>query len=324
MRKNTLILLSLGIIGMVFFAMDVCCGSTFLSPFASLSTMDMHILHEIRLPRAITAILAGAALSVCGLLMQTMFRNPLASPYILGVSSGAGLGVAIVTMCGGLLAASSILLSPSSMAIAAVVGAITTMLLVMLISHKVKDNVTLLIVGVMIGAVAGALINIIQNFSNPDALKLFIVWTLGSLSSVGWSELMVIAVVMSISVGILLLLIKPLNGLLLGENYARALGIDVERVRIGLVLVSGLLAGVITAFCGTIAFIGVAVPHIARGLVKTNNHRITIPVCALVGADLLLVCDMLCNLFTYPLPISTMSTLFGAPIILTILLKHEV
>ena len=269
----------------------------------------------------LTAILAGASLSVAGLMMQTLFRNPLAGPYILGVSSGASLGVALVTMV-----SSGIGYRVSEIGMisgAAIVGSVLVMLLVMLIAKRIRSNVTLLIVGMMVGNIAGALVNMIQNFANPDSLKLFIVWTLGSLSGVGWNELPTLAIGVVIALVVVLLLIKPLNGLLLGEDYARGLGINVERTRWMMVVASCLLAGSVTAFCGPIAFIGVAVPHIARGVLGTSNHRLTVPASALIGANILLVCDVLCNLGTYALPISTMSALFGAPIILWIILKKK-
>jgi iron complex transport system permease protein len=273
----------------------------------------------------LTAILAGASLSVAGLMMQTLFRNPLAGPYILGISSGASLGVALVTMLGtlsfsplGLIAS-----SPNSLIAAAIIGSMLTMLLVMLFAKRIRSNVTLLIVGMMVGNIAGALVNMIQNFANPDSLKLFVVWTLGSLNGVGWQQFPTLVIGIAIAAIIVVMLIKPLNGLLLGEDYARGLGINVERTRWMMVLASCLLAGSVTAFCGPIAFIGVAVPHIARGVFATSNHRITVPASALIGANILLVCDILCNLGTYSLPISTMSALFGAPIILWIVLKKK-
>ncbi len=188
-------------------------------------------------------------------------------------------------------------------------------------SRKVTGNVSLLIVGMMFGSIAGALVSLLQNFANPDALKLFIVWTLGSLSSVGWNDMQMMIPILLTGALFVLLALKPLNGLLLGEDYARGLGIHVERTRLYIVLATGLLAGGVTAFCGPIAFIGVAVPHIARGIFRTSNHRVTVPASALIGACLLLVCDVLCSLFTYPLPISTVSALFGAPVIIWIVLK---
>jgi iron complex transport system permease protein len=207
--------------------------------------------------------------------------------------------------------------------LAAVIGASLVLLLVLAVSHRITSNVSLLIVGMMFGAIAGALVSLLQNFANPDALKLFIVWTLGSLSSVGWDDMSVLLPILLLGAFFVLLALKPLNGLLLGEDYARGLGINVSRTRLFIVLATGLLAGGVTAFCGPIAFIGVAVPHIARGIFNTSNHRITVPASALIGACLLLVCDILCSLFIYPLPISTVSALFGAPVIIWIILKNK-
>ena len=288
-----------------------------------LATLNSQLLLHLRLPKMLTAILAGASLSVAGLMMQTLFRNPLAGPYILGVSSGASLGVALVTMVTTILPLAFSLSPHSLIATSAIIGSMLTMMLVMLFAKRIRNNVTLLIVGMMVGNIAGALVNMIQNFANPDSLKLFIVWTLGSLSGVSWDELPILTIGIVLAAILVLKLIKPLNGLLLGEDYARGLGIHVERTRWMMVLASCLLAGSVTAFCGPIAFIGVAVPHIARGIFATSNHRLTVPASALIGANILLVCDILCNLGTYSLPISTMSALFGAPIILWIVLKKK-
>jgi iron complex transport system permease protein len=207
--------------------------------------------------------------------------------------------------------------------VAACIGASLVLLLVMAVSKRVTSNVSLLIVGMMFGSIADALVSLLQNFANPDALKLFIVWTLGSLSSVGWNDMQLLIPILLMGAVFVLLAMKPLNGLLLGEDYARGLGINVMRTRLFIVLATGLLAGGVTAFCGPIAFIGVAVPHIARGIFHTSNHRVTIPACALIGACLLLICDALCSLFIYPLPISTVSALFGAPVIIWIILKRR-
>ncbi len=331
MRRTSVIFIGLGALLLLFFGLDVCSGSVWLWPFGDLSDMEYNILHAIRLPKALTAIMAGASLSVAGLIMQTLFRNPLAGPYTLGVSSGASLGVAFLTMLGGVLStfnfpygvSRSEELSTIGLPISAVLGASLVLLLVLAVSKRVTSNVSLLIVGMMFGSIAGALVSLLQNFANPDALKLFIVWTLGSLSSVGWADMGMLVPVLLLGTLFVLLSLKPLNGLLLGEDYARGLGINVSRTRLFIVLATGLLAGGVTAFCGPIAFIGVAVPHIARGLFHTSNHRITIPASALIGACLLLVCDVLCSLFIYPLPISTVSALFGAPVIIWIILKNK-
>ena len=330
MRKNTYIFIVLSLLLLLLAMLNICSGSVWLSPhrlinIANSQSPIANILLHLRLPKMLTAILAGASLSVAGLMMQTLFRNPLAGPYILGVSSGASLGVALVTMLGTLAFSPLRLLasSPNSLIAAAIIGSMLTMLLVMLFAKRIRSNVTLLIVGMMVGNIAGALVNMIQNFANPDSLKLFIVWTLGSLSGVSWDELPTLTICIAIATVVVLMLIKPLNGLLLGEDYARGLGIHVERTRWMMVLASCLLAGSVTAFCGPIAFIGVAVPHIARGIFATSNHRLTVPASALIGANILLICDILCNLGTYSLPISTMSALFGAPIILWIVLKKK-
>jgi len=323
MKRNIAIFAFLSLFLVLLWGIDVCSGSLWLWPFGDLSPMERQILHAIRLPKAITAVLAGAALSVAGLIMQTLFRNPLAGPYTLGVSSGASLGVAMLTMLGGILSTFNFQLSSIGLPIAACIGAIAVLLLVLAVSRRVTSNVSLLIVGMMFGSIAGALVSLMQNFANPDALKLFIVWTLGSLSSVGWGDMPMMASILLLGAFFVLLALKPLNGLLLGEDYAHGLGIDVARTRLYIVLATGLLAGGVTAFCGPVAFIGVAVPHIARGIFLTSNHRITVPGSALIGACLLLVCDILCSLFIYPLPISTVSALFGAPVIIWIILKNK-
>lgn len=307
--------LALTICLLLLLAANVCCGSVFIDPSHWLDGGVYHqILFELRLPKALTAIVAGAALSVAGLMMQTLFRNPLAGPYILGISSGASLGVAL-TM---LVPMASYLFSVASSAVA---GATLVLVLMLVISRRVRDNVSLLIVGMMLGSIAGSLVSLLQNYANPDALKLFVVWTLGSVSHVGWAQLTVLSILVSLSLVMVVFLVKPLNALMLGEQYAAGLGVSVRKVRVAIVLVTGLLAGAVTAYCGPIAFVGVAVPHIARGLFATSNHRLTVPAAALIGANLLLLCNLLCSLFTYPLPISTMSALFGAPVIIRIILK---
>ena len=318
MRNNKLILILLSVVMVGLIWLDLCCGSVWLNLHDAISDQGVlhHIFLDIRLPKAITAILAGMALSVSGLMMQTLFRNPLAGPYILGVSSGASLGVALLTMLSGIVFV-------FSTALAAIAGSAIVLLLMLLIARRIRSNVTLLIIGMMVGAIASALVGVIQNFADPDSLKLFIVWTLGSLQGVGWQELHYLLPITIVGIIVAIGLIKPLNGLLLGEDYAQGLGIRVSSIRWAIVLATGLLVGGITAFCGPIAFVGVAVPHIARGLFRTTNHRLTLPACALIGANLLLVCDILSSLCTYPLPISTLSSLIGAPIIIYVIIRNK-
>ncbi|MCQ2348021.1 MAG: iron ABC transporter permease [Paludibacteraceae bacterium] len=322
MGKRALIWLGLCVGLLLLAELDVCSGSIWLMPFGKWSPIEEQIVWQLRLPKLLTAILAGAALSVSGMLMQTLFRNPLAGPYILGVSSGASLGVAVITLLG-VQWRLTVDNAQCTIAGAAIIGSLAVLLLMLGVARKVRDNVSLLIVGMMFGAIAGALVNVLQNMANPDSLKLFIVWTLGSLSNVGWSQLAVLSAIVVFGMIIALLLMKPLNGLLLGENYAQGIGVPVQRTRIAIVVATGLLAGGVTAFCGPIAFVGVAVPHIARGLMHTGNHREILPCSALVGANLLLLCDILCSVSTYPLPISTMSALFGAPIIIRLIVGNK-
>ena len=319
MKRQTLLFLGLGILLAGLFVVDLLTGAMRI-PLSALwgEGLDHQIMLSLRLPRALTAVIAGASLALSGLLMQTLFRNPLAGPYILGVSSGATLGVATLILTGTLLGFAA---TSAMTVVCAILGSVLVLLLVLLFSYRVRSNVTLLIVGMMIGSVAGALVNVMQNFANPDSLKLFIVWTLGSLTSVGWEEMRWLVPIVLAGVVCVVALVKPLNGLILGEQYAEGLGINIRRVRVLMVAATGLLAGGVTAFCGPIAFVGVAVPHIARGLFRTSNHRLTVPATALVGADLLLVCDAIAGAFTYPLPISTVSALFGAPIVIYVILK---
>ena len=317
-KRNIILFCIIGLLLIVFFCIDILVGQIHLD---WTNPIHQQVFLSLRLPKAITAVIAGIGLSLSGLMMQTLFRNPLAGPYILGVSSGATLGVAIVLMTGTLIG----IYHPSGWwtITAAIIGSSAILLLVLAISRRIKNSVTLLIVGMMIGSMASAVVNIIQNYANPDALKLFIVWTFGSLSAVSWTQLQILAPIFLIGCIIAIMLIKPLNGMLLGENYARTLGVSVERTRLLIIISTGLLAGGITAFTGPIAFIGIAVPHIARGLFRTSSHNIIMPATMLIGATLLLLCDMLSNLTTYPLPISTVSALFGAPIVVWIAMRKK-
>ncbi|MDO9633942.1 MAG: iron ABC transporter permease [Paludibacter sp.] len=319
------------LIGTFFlFLLDLGIGSIHISFNELISiitgnnTNPIHteILLNFRVPKAITAIIAGVSLSVAGLLMQTLFRNPLADPYILGVSSGASLGVAITMMSASLLP--GILISSGwGTIIAAIVGASLVLLLVIAVSYKLHNAISLLIVGIMFGTIASSIVSILQNFSNPDAIKLYVLWTFGSLSAVNWENLQVLAPIVLFGLLLAFALHKKSDGLLFGENYARGLGINIQQTRILIVLATGILAGSITAFTGPIAFVGVAVPHIARGVFKTSSHKILIPASMLIGASLILICDIITQLPTYTLPINTVSALFGAPVIIWIILRRK-
>ncbi len=327
--RNTLLFSILFVLCLLLFLADLAWGSINI-PFREImdvltgkgESINAEILLNFRLPKALTAILTGAALSVAGLMMQTLFRNPLAEPYILGVSSGASLGVALVTMASGFLPL-VLMNSGWAMILAAVIGGALVLFMVLGVSFRIHNAVSLLIVGIMFGTIAGSIVSVMQNFSNPDAIKLFIMWTFGSLSAVTWTYMQVLLPVILLGLLMAVLLHKRLDVLLLGDNYARGLGVSVIQTRFLIILSTGLLAGGITAFTGPIAFIGVAIPHIARGIFKTSTHKILIPATILCGASLLLICDILSQLPTYTLPINTISSLFGAPIILWIILKKK-
>ncbi len=327
--QNFLYFAILSVLTMLLFLSDLAWGSITI-PFREImdvffgkgESINTEILLNFRLPKAITAILTGAALSVAGLMMQTLFRNPLAEPYILGVSSGASLGVALVTMASGFLPA-ILMNSGWAMILAAVIGGALVLLMVLGVSFRIQNAVSLLIVGIMFGTIASSVVSVMQNFSNPDAIKLFIMWTFGSLSAVTWTYMQALLPIILLGLIMAMMLHKRLDVLLLGENYARGLGVSVIQTRFFIILATGLLAGGITAFTGPIAFIGVAIPHIARGIFKTSTHKILIPATMLCGASLLLVCDLISQLPAYTLPINTISSLFGAPIILWIILKKK-
>jgi len=312
------------------FLADLAWGSIHISLHEILSVflgkgaegINSEILLNFRLPKAITAILAGASLSVAGLMMQTLFRNSLADPYILGVSSGASLGVALVMMAASVLPVAFVS-SGWALIVAAIIGASIVLALVVGVSFRIQNAVSLLIVGLMFGTIAGSIVSVLQNFSNPDAIKLFVMWTFGSLSAVTWTYMQVLLPVSLIGLGMAFFLQKRLDSLLLGENYARGLGVSIVGTRFLIVIATGLLAGGITAFTGPIAFVGVAIPHIARGIFRTSSHKILMPATVLCGASLILFCDIISQMPAYTLPINTISALFGAPIIIWIILKKR-
>jgi len=331
--RSRFLFIALGLLLVLLLLCDLAFGSVTI-PFRALlavisgegDTAFREIVLNYRLPKAITAVLAGAALSVSGLLMQTLFRNPLAGPDVLGINAGAGLGVALVTMLasgvGGLLLG----VGSWGLVAAAIIGAAAVLFLVLLTSVRVPDLVSLLIVGMMFGYIGGALTSVFQNFSNPDTLKVFIVWTFGSLSAVSWSMMPLLVVVIVVGLIVSFSLIKTLNVLLIGEHYAKGLGVSVMRVRFLLILATALLAGGVTAFAGPVTFIGVTVPHIARGLFKSWDHRIVLPASILCGSCLLLLCDIvtqLPGLGGNTLPINSVTALFGAPLIIWIILKRR-
>ena len=286
-----------------------------------------YIILNYRIPKAITAILVGSGLSICGLLMQTLFRNPLAGPFVLGISSGASLGVALLILGASLFTGlfSSFLLSHWSLAIAASIGASLVLLAVMLTANRVKNTMSLLIIGLMFGSLTSAVISVLAYFSSAEQIQQYLYWSFGSLGDLTWNELFVLSLVYSIGITTACLVIKPLNSLLLGENYAKSLGINTTKSRNIILITTGLLTGVITAFSGPIAFVGLAVPHITKLIFTSSNHKILIPAVAIIGAIVLLICDTIAQLPTsaFTLPINAITSLFGAPVVIWLLVRKR-
>lgn len=317
--KRSALFIILGLTTIILLSLDLCVGSADLSPhdiFAALcgnapSPMVRTIVIDIRLLKAITALLAGVALSISGLQMQTLFRNPLAGPYVLGLSSGASLGVALLLLAG---AGSAI-----GIAGAAMVGSATVMGLLLLVNERVNNVMTLLILGVMFSSAIGSIVQILQYLSEEQALKSYVVWTMGSLSEVTAPQLSIIAVCLIVGLGLTVPSMKALNIIELGDNFARSVGINLRRSRFLILASTTLLAGSITAFCGPIGFIGLAVPHIARGIFKVADHRILTPASALIGAIMLIACDILSRQFM--IPINAVTSLAGIPVVIYIVFR---
>lgn len=331
--KNTFIALFLCLI-LIWF-LNINLGSIhipFKDIFASIfgGTTEKEVWKTIvldyRIPKAITAILVGSGLSISGLLMQTLFRNPLAGPFVLGISSGASLGVAILilgaSIIGGL---SGFAFSNIGMAIAASLGAFLVLSAVLIAANKVRNTMSILIIGLMFGSLTSAIISVLAYFSSAEQLQQFIFWGFGSLGNISWNELWIFIIIFLIGISLLSMTIKPLNSMLLGENYAKSLGIDIKKTRMIVLIITSILTGVITAFSGPIAFIGLAVPHLTKLLFHTSNHKILIPAVAISGAIIMLIADIISQLPTleYTLPINAITSLFGAPIVIWLLLRKR-
>ncbi|MGF1636927.1 MAG: iron chelate uptake ABC transporter family permease subunit [Cyclobacteriaceae bacterium] len=288
-----------------------------------------NILFKIRLPKALTAILAGGALAVCGLQMQTLFRNPLAGPSVLGITAGASLGVAVVFLGSGLstsiYALREIGIQGSWLVFfASTAGSAFVLSLVLLLSFRVNDNVILLLVGIMVGNITLSLVSIWQYYSHPDQIQDYVLWTMGSLNGVDSNALKVLFLMVSLALILSIAISKMLNILLLGENYARSLGLNIRYVRIIIILASSILTGSVTGFCGPIGFVGIAVPHLARVILKTSDHRWLTPASFLTGAVILLFCDIIAQMpgTAATLPINAITALIGSPVVIWVIMKR--
>ena len=336
-RKAPILLISMGIVavGLLLFVMNLCFGSVSIpmkeiwaAVFGGDDATYRAIVLDYRLPQAITALLAGIGLSVSGLLMQTLFRNPLADPSLLGISSGSSLGVALVVLLGtatGLSVSTLSLWSTFGVTVAAFVGAFAVLLLILALSSRLRSMVSLVLVGIMIAYIAGSVTDILKFFSQKEGLHSFVIWGMGSFSNVSKAQLPFFAIAVVAGTLGSFLLFKTLNLLLLGERYAENLGVNIRRSSMLIILASGFLTALITAFCGPIAFLGLAVPHIARFLFKSSDHKLLIPATAFIGMDLALFCNLIARMpfFENNLPINSVTALIGAPIVLWVIFHRQ-
>ncbi|GHB44151.1 iron ABC transporter permease [Mongoliitalea lutea] len=332
--RHSLLLLGISIACVVLFVLNISSGSVaipveeifgrFFGGSFSKASWET-IVMDYRIPKAVTALLVGTALSIAGLQMQTFFRNPLAGPYVLGISSGAGLGVALLVLAGSIIGFSGYAVGMWATIIAASAGAVLVLLLMSLTAWKVRDSMTLLIVGLMFGSAVSALIAVLAFFADAEQLKMFTIWSMGSLGSTQSEQL--IGFILAIVVGLIpvLAMLKSYNAMLLGENYASSMGVNVNNLRWAMIVSTGILAGSATAFCGPIAFIGIAVPHMARLLFRTSDHKVLLPASALIGMGVLLFCDTLAQLpgSVQTLPINAVTSLIGAPMVIWLIMRRN-
>ncbi|MCQ2110999.1 MAG: iron ABC transporter permease [Bacteroidaceae bacterium] len=323
---------------LLFFFLNILLGSVSIPARSVLNIMlgtgneDIiwqNIIFKSRIPQALTAIVAGAGLSVSGLIMQTVFRNPLAGPSVLGICSGASLGVAFVVLLSGSIGGMALsrmgMAGELAMTIGAVAGALAVMALIVYVSQRVKGNVTLLIIGVMIGYIANAIIGVLKFFSVEEDIRAFVVWGLGSFARVSGDQMVLFVCTMAVILPFSALLAKTLNLMLLGDAYSRNLGLDIKRARLFTISYSGILIAIVTAYCGPISFLGLAVPHLCRSLFRTNDHRILTPACILVGALFALTCNLIARMpgFEGALPVNSITALVGAPIVISVLFRKR-
>ena len=286
-----------------------------------------YIIVNFRLPKAIVAILVGMGLSISGLLMQTLFRNPLAGPYVLGLSSGSSLGVAFVILGASLLPSflSSILLSSYGIILSSCLGSFMVLIMVLIVSRRLRDTATILIVGLMFSSFTGAIVGVLTYFTSAEQLQKYTFWSMGSIGNVSWQNILILTIVVTIGLAVSIVALKPLDALLLGENYARSMGLNISKARYTIIIATSILAGSITAFAGPIAFIGLAVPHLSKLLFQTSNHKILFWSTLLIGAIIMLFCDMVSQFpgFDFTLPINAITSIIGAPIVIWLIVRKK-
>ncbi len=332
MAKKYSILLPLAAAFLGLLVLNISFGSSQIAPTAWVPALfsgntDLHaILMVFRLPKAFTCVIAGASLALAGLMMQTLFRNPLAGPDVLGLSSGASLVVAVVMMAGQTIGGWFLMASshPWGLAVAATLGSSVVLLWLIALSKIVRDNTSLLLIGLMVSATTSSVVGIIQYMSQASDLQLFLIWSLGNVGGTIWTEIGVLAIALGFGICIFISQIKSLNGRLLGNTYAQSLGINLARSRHWIVLGTSILVGSITAFCGPIAFVGLAVPHFIRLVVPVSDHKRLLPLVLLGGASLLLFCDWLAHVLgSMVLPLNAMTSIIGAPLVISMILRNK-
>jgi iron complex transport system permease protein len=304
-------------------SVEISIDDVFTALFASDQSSSSYIITQLRLPRAVMAIIAGSGLSIAGLLMQSLFRNPLAGPFVLGISSGAGLGVALVVL--GASALGFAFAGYGTIVIASILGSIAVLLITLFVSLRIRDTMGLLIIGLMVGSLSSAVVGILSYFSASEELKRYVFWSLGSLGGVNWNSLIILSAVFLACCILTFSIVRPLNLLLLGETYARSLGVNITRMRWLMIIVTSLLAGSITAFAGPIAFVGLAVPHLCRLVLPTVNYKVLLPAVILLGACLMMVCDIIAQVpySSYTLPINAITSIIGAPIVIWLIVRKK-
>lgn len=337
-RPVALYMVFIALLIFVFFLLNLLLGSVSI-PFKEVwqilwgnshgNEIWYNIIWKSRIPQALTALVAGAGLSVSGLQMQTVFRNPLAGPSVLGISSGASMGVAFVVLLSGTLGGVALskigIMGEIALTLSAIIGSLSVMALIIFVSQKVKGNVTLLIIGVMVGYVANAVIGVLKYFSVEEDIRAYVIWGLGSFARVSGNQMTLFVSIMLVLLPVSFLLVKTLNLLLLGDAYARNLGLNIKRARLQVITCSGVLVAIVTAYCGPIIFLGLAVPHLCRSLFRTSDHRILMPASLLMGGAIALVCNLIARMpgFEGALPVNSVTALVGAPVVISVLFNKR-
>lgn len=335
-KQNTFLFLSLLLLLLLAFLLNISFGQVaipmkevFTSLFGGNASKDTweYIIVNFRLPKAITAVLVGIGLSISGLLMQTLFRNPLAGPYVLGLSSGSSLGVAFVILGAGLLPAvcSQFLLSSYGIILASCIGSLLVLLLILIVSQRLRDTMSILIVGLMFSSFTSAIVSVFTYFSTAEQLQKYTFWSMGSIGNLSWQNILILAICVAIGLLFSILSLKPLDALLLGENYAKSMGLNLSKSRYIIIFATSILAGSITAFAGPIAFIGLAVPHLAKLFFKTSNHQILFVGTLFIGSIIMLFCDTISQMpgFEFTLPINAITSIFGAPMVIWLIISRK-